>query len=106
MPDPTIGPPPDSPMVTLAKAALIDAGHPALCAYVRDYGDGRPTVRSPCPAPHTVIQAVALAHRASGHAVTIYRLTLGEDEGSAAGFDCVDCGFESDLREDVRCLVL
>jgi hypothetical protein len=76
-------------MVKFAHAALIDAGHPELCDYVRTTVLGQLTIDSPCPAPHTVIQAVALAHRASGHLVTIHRVD------GAAGFDCFDCGLVS-----------
>jgi hypothetical protein len=78
-------------MLQLAHAALVDAGHPELCEYVTlKEGESVPWITSPCPKPHTVAQAVALAHQAMGHLVIIHRV-----EG-AAGFDCVDCDLESD----------
>lgn len=84
-------------MVALAHAALIDAGHPELCQYVtRNEALDLPMVHTPCPNPHMAIKAVALSHQAVGHTITVY------NEEFRAGFDCIECGFVSDLSPKVE----
>jgi hypothetical protein len=87
-----------SEMLRLATAALLEAGHGDQVERLIEHPIYGVSIKTPCEKPHIVIKAVALAHQAAGHNVTVYYVDKGA-EGKAASFDCEECGLEGKQRE-------
>lgn len=82
-----------TPLLPLAHAALLEAGHPELAERIVPHERYGITIKSPCEHPHIAIKAVALAHQRAGHNIIIEYIDNGEG-GQAAHFSCFECGLD------------